>query len=175
MCPGGVWSVSGCPHPACKCSSLSFDVRTCSLSTNVLSDCDGTINVFHILCKPEWQWKRALFHFRSYFAKFAVVILTLDCRVGNATCNRRWFTFCGKFMCFAFLMFLCVHQVFIQFVHINDLIEDNRGNARDCAHPHGVCACGKVCFVSYFSCWQAFVKSLTVSNGLVKCRALKCI
>ena len=140
MCPGRVGSVSGCPHLPCKCSSLSFDVRTCSLATNVLSDCDGTINVFHILCKPEWQWPRALFHFRSYFAKPAVVILTLDCRVGNATSKRRWFTFCGKFMCFAFLMFLCVHQVFIQFVHINDLIEDNRGNARDCAHPHGVCA-----------------------------------
>ena len=31
------------------------------------------------------------------------------------------------------------HQVCIQFVHINDLIGDNRGNARDCAHPHGVC------------------------------------
>lgn len=121
MCPGGVWSVSVCPHLPCKCLSLSFDVRTCSLSTNVLSDCDGTINVFHILCKPEWQWKRALFHFRSYFAKPAVVILTLDCRVGNATSKRRWFTFCGKFMCFAFLMLLwcpssvytiCSHQWF---------------------------------------------------------------
>ena len=152
MCPGGVWCVSVCPHLPCKCSSLSFDVRTCSLSTNVVSDCDGTINVFRILCKPEWQWKRALFHLRSYFAKLAVVISTLDCRVGNATCKRRWFTFCAKFKCFALLIFLCVHQVCIQSAHINDLIEDNRASARDCAHPHGVCACGQVFFASYFSC-----------------------
>ena len=52
MCLCGVWSVGVCYHLLCKCSSLSYHVRTCSLSTNVVSDCDGTTNMFRILCKP---------------------------------------------------------------------------------------------------------------------------
>ena len=46
-------------------------------------------------------------------------------------------TFCAKSMCFAVHMFLRVHQ---GVAHIIDLIEDSRGNTRDCAHPLGVCA-----------------------------------
>ena len=67
-------------------------------------------------------------------------------------------------------------RVLLQFAHTIALIEDNRGNARDCAHLHGVgvrlymCVCGQVFFASYFSCQQSYVKSLTVSDGLVNCR-----
>ena len=41
-------------------------------------------------------------------------------------------------------------RVFLQFAHTIALLEDNRGNARDCAHLHGVgvrlymCVCGQV-------------------------------
>ena len=80
-------------------------------------------------------------------------------------------------LCFPHVL-VCVHQ---GVAHIIDSIEDNGGNARHCAHPHGVsvrlymCVCGKVLFASYFSCQQSYVKSLTVSNGLVNFRALKCM
>ena len=181
MCRCGVSSVSGCYHLPCKCSFSSFHVRTCSLSTNVVSECDGSINVVSNLCKLEWQRKRALFHFKAYFARLGVRMLPLDCRVRSETCKRRWFTFCAKVICFAFHLFLCVHQGVIQFAHIIDLIEDNGGNARHCAHPHGVsvrlymCVCGKVFLAAYFSCQQSYIKFLTVSNGLVNFRALKCM
>ena len=36
-----------------------------------------------------------------------------------------------------------------------------------------VCVCNKVVFfASYFSCQKTYVKSLTVSNGLVNCTSL---
>ena len=72
-------------------------------------------------------------------------------------------------LCFPHVL-VCSSGCFLQFAHTIALIEDNRGNARDCAHPHGVCVrlymclCGKVFFASYFSCQQSYVKSQTVSN-----------
>ena len=72
---------------------------------------------------------------------------------------------------FAFRMLLCVCiRVFIQFAHVIYLIEDNGCNARDCAHPHGVCVrlymcvCCKVFLAFYFACQQSYAKSVTVSN-----------
>ena len=41
---------------------------------------------------------------------------------------------------YVFLMFLCVHQVFIQFVHINDLIDDNIEATHETVRIHMVCA-----------------------------------
>lgn len=72
-----------------------------------------------------------------------------------------------------FHMFLCVHQVFIQFAHIIDLIEE-------CASTWCMCA------IVYVRVWKGvfcvlFILSTvlrhisTVSHGLVNCRALKCI
>ena len=139
MCLCVVWSVSVCYHLPCKCLSLSFHVRTCSLSTHAVFGCDGSINVFNILWKLEWQWKCVLFQFKAYFARLGVGLLKLDRRVRSATCKRWWFTFCAKSVCFAFHMFSCVHQGVLQFAHIIDVIEESGGNAWDCAHLHGVC------------------------------------
>ena len=101
MCLCRVWSVSICYHLPRKLSSLSLHQRTCSLSTDVVSDCDGSINVFSIRCKPEWQWMHALFHFQAYLARLGVGMLTVGFRVSNATYKS---TFCAKVMCFAFHM-----------------------------------------------------------------------
>ena len=162
MCLCVVWSVSVCYHLPCKCLSLSFHVRTCSLSTHAVFGCDGSINVFNILWKLEWQWKCVLFQFKAYFARLGVGLLKLDRRVRSATCKRWWFTFCAKSVCFAFHMFSCVHQGVLQFAHIIDVIEESGGNAWECASTWCMCAflyecAAKWCFLHLIS----LSKSLT--------------
>ena len=164
MCLCVAWSVSVCYHLPCKCSPLSFHVRTCSHSTNVVSECDGSINVFVMLCRPEWQWKCALFYFKAYFARLGVGLLTLD-YIGpqSPKCDLQdalIYVLCQvDMLCFPHV--LVSIRMFIQFGHIIDLIE---------------ATCGKVVFfASYFCCPKCYVTSLTVSNGLVNCRASKCI
>ena len=160
---------------------LSFNVRTCSLSTNVISECDGSIVVFNILCKLEWQWTCALFHFKAYFARFGVGMMWLDCRVRGANCKRRWCTVCAKLICFAFYMFLCVHQGAhtVCSHHWFDRGQ-RRQRTRLCTSTWCMCAfvyvrvrqSGVLCVLFLL---PNVVKSLTVSNGLDNYRALKCM
>ena len=181
MCLWVAWSVSVCYHLPCKCLPLSFHVRTCSPSTMLF------LNVMVVsMCLVFFASLNDNGSARCFTSRHTSPDLVWECwhltaesevRLARGVDLRSVPSWCALLSTCS-----CVSiRVCIQFSRIIDLIEDNRGNARDCAHPHGgcvrsyMCVCGKVFFESYFSCQQAYVKSLTVSNGLVNCRALKCM
>ena len=111
MCLCGVWSVSVCYHLPCKWSSLSFHVRTCSLSTNVVFLIVMVISMFSVFSASLNDHGSA----RCFTSRHTSPDLVWECWHWTAEsemrlANRRWFTFCAKLMCFAFHMVLCVHQ-----------------------------------------------------------------